>query len=178
MRLFALFFLCLASLLAGCLGLKPGLSPPGDSIVPMVHDSSAMALRVDSVRVVTPRSWLQKAGARVGIHQAAAETGRIGKKSTVSYYFAPATIITAGKKAAVADGDHAVALERPQGQLVQGNDNATSQPVAGAPPSALTIFARIKLFLANAAQVLILVGIALLILAILFRKRLIPGFPI
>ena len=178
MRLFALFFLCLASLLAGCLGLKPGISAPADALTAVAHDSSAMALRVDSVRVVTPRSWLQKAAGRVGIHQATAETGRIGKKSTVSYYFAPATIITAGKKAAVADGDHAVALERPQGQLVQGNDNATSQPVAGAPPSALTIFARIKLFLANAAQVLILVGIALLILAILFRKRLIPGFPI
>ena len=179
MRYLLFLLLCLPALLTSCTATKPRptdertnaqlVNPP----VGLVMDS-AVGLRLDHLTVRTPRTWLQKVAAAVGHPPRPATT--IGKKSTVNYFYSPATLITAGKKATVAAGDGATALTKPKGQTQVGDGNTATAPVAPA-ASPLTLFGRLRLWLTNAGEMLLLGLLLLLVLAIVFRKRLVPGFP-
>jgi hypothetical protein len=176
MRFLASLLCCLALLLGGCTAARPQPDErrSAQPLAPPVRLDSAVRLRLDSVRVRTPRSWLHRAVSTVT--QVAAAPARIGKKSTVNYYYAPATVITAGKKATVAAGAGATALTKPRGQTVTGDGNVVTAPVASA-ASSLTLFGRLKLWATNAGEALLLGLALLLVLAIIYRKRLVPGFP-
>ena len=181
MRHLLFLLLCLSMLLPSCAGTKP---QPTDerAALALVRPPAAPALdtavrlRLDSLTVLTPRTWLQKVAAGVGHPPRPATV--IGKKSTINYFYSPATVISAGKKATVAAGPGATALVKPKGQTQVGDGNTATAPVAPA-ASTLTFFGRIKRWLTNAGEVVLLGLLLLLLLAIIFRKRLgfTAGFP-
>ena len=197
-----LFFLllCLSVLLTGCAATKP--QPTDERTlaqlvpVPVRPDSTcANATQLPQTAAIktAPDKRNEKETApapRRGIfsflkahknpQETAANATQVPRKcKDCTFYYAPATVITAGKKATVAAGPSATALVKPKGQTQVGDGDTATAPVAAA-SSTLTFFGKIKLWLANAGEMLLLGLLILLILAFVFRKRLglIAGFPL
>jgi hypothetical protein len=122
-------------LLSGCATTRPQPDTrlTAEIIPPVIClDTPAVQLRLDSVRVLTPRTWLERAAAKVGL-TTRRPTTVIGKKSTINNYYAPATVTTAGKKATVAVGAGAVAsvIEKKAGPAQVATDSSLLNAVSG-----------------------------------------------
>ena len=101
--------------------------------------------------------------------------GKIGKKSTVNNYYAAAkiTTVTAGKKAGpVVLADSAATVQvATNATAVRGNGNSTTQ-TANPPAPKPSFFAGIRNFFTGLAHWLLWLLLALLVLAVIFRRRL------
>jgi hypothetical protein len=145
---YALFFLLL---LAGC-ARRPATTPRrpksepigvvlprGDKEFVRVNSDNPAengpSRRLDSVVVAPHRSVLDKLLGRTPASKAASSLPvKVGKKSTVSIYYGPATVstTTVGKKAtaATAEGAVAIATEKKAGPVVLADSGATVQVAA------------------------------------------------
>ena len=125
-----------ALLLAGCAShrLQPSSQPAAYNLVKPIAEPIALpaapAVHLDSVVLRPHRSLFDKARAAVGFAPApAAQFGRIGKKATVNFYYAPATIIGAKATATIGDGARTIVAGK---KATQATDSATQQVATNA----------------------------------------------